>query len=88
MLPWRELTVRNRFRSLCDRAGVPYEGREVHGLRHAAGTQMYRDTGDIVLVADHLRHSQLDTARGYAKRAKEATRKVVRSWGEGGDEGS
>ncbi len=86
VLPWRELTIRNRFRGLCERAGVPYEGREVHGLRHAAGTQMYRDTGDIVLVADHLRHSQLDTARGYAKRAKEATRRVVRSWGEGEDD--
>lgn len=82
VLPWRELTIRNRFRRLCERAGVPYTGREVHGLRHAAGTQMYRDTGDIVLVADHLRHSGLDTARGYAKRAKEATRKVVQSWGD------
>lgn len=81
ILPWRELTIRNRFKALCERAGVPYEGREVHGLRHAAGTQMYKDTGDIVLVADHLRHSQLDTARTYAKRAKDATRKVVRSWG-------
>jgi integrase/recombinase XerC len=81
VLPWRELTIRERFRKLCARAGVPYQGREVHGLRHAAGTQMYLDTGDIVLVADHLRHSQLDTARTYAKRAKDATRQVVRSWG-------
>lgn len=81
IMPWRELTIRNRFKSLSERAGVPYEGREVHGLRHASGTQMYLDTGDIVLVADHLRHSQLDTARTYAKRAKDATRKVVRAWG-------
>jgi len=81
VLPWRELTIRGRFKRLCERAGVPYEGREVHGLRHAAGTQMYTDTGDIVLVADHLRHSQLDTARTYAKRAKDATRKVVHAWG-------
>ena len=82
VLPWREETIRKRFKSLCVRAGVPYEGREVHGLRHAAGTQMYIDTQDIVLVADHLRHSQLDTARVYAKRAKDATRKVVRAWGQ------
>lgn len=81
VLPWREQTIRERFKRLCALAGVPYEGREVHGLRHAAGTQLYLDTGDIVLVADHLRHSQLDTARAYAKRAKDATRKVVRSWG-------
>lgn len=81
VLPWREQAIRERFKRLCLRAGVPYQGREVHGLRHAAGTQMYLDTGDIVLVADHLRHSQLDTARTYAKRAKDATRKVVRSWG-------
>ena len=81
VLPWREETICKRFKSLCVRAGVPYEGCEVHRLRHAAGTQMYLDTQDIVLVADHLRHSQLDTARVYAKRAKDATRKVVRAWG-------
>ncbi len=51
----------------CKRARIPSRG--VHALRHRIGTELYRQTGDIYLVAQHLRHSNIGTATIYAKRA-------------------
>ena len=39
----------------------------VHALRHALGTRLEEEAGDLALVTDHLRHSSLATARGYAE---------------------
>jgi integrase/recombinase XerC len=58
---------RKRIRSLCILAGVPYKG--AHALRHFCGEQLYRATGDLGAVADHLGHASLDTSRIYAKRS-------------------
>ncbi|MEX2501537.1 MAG: tyrosine-type recombinase/integrase [Trueperaceae bacterium] len=60
--------ARMRLRALCQRAGVRYEGREVHGLRHAAGTEIDSRHG-IDAAADLLRHANLQTTRRYAKRS-------------------
>ena len=49
----------------------------MHALRHAAGTRLHEETGDIVLVADHLRHVSLGTALGYAKRNNAKVIKAV-----------
>jgi len=61
------VTLRRRLKALCERTGVRYEGREVHGLRHTAGTLMYARTKNLRAVAQHLRHAQLDTAAIYAE---------------------
>ncbi len=57
--------VYNRLRRLCVKAEVSFKG--VHALRHSAGTRLYRQTGDLGQVQDHLRHATLDMARHYAK---------------------
>lgn len=57
--------VYNRLRKLCGKAEVSFKG--VHALRHSAGTRLYRQTGDLGQVQDHLRHATLDMARHYAK---------------------
>lgn len=57
--------VFNRLRKLCERAEVAFKG--VHALRHSAGTRLYRQTGDLGQVQDHLRHATLDMARRYAR---------------------
>ena len=68
VLGWKDpVTLRRRLKELCVRTGVRYEGREVHGLRHTAGTLMYARTKNLRAVAQHLRHSQLDTAAIYAE---------------------
>ncbi len=53
-----------RLEAACKQAGVRFKG--VYVLRHASGTRLKEETGDLALVADHLRHSSMDTARGYA----------------------
>lgn len=54
--------------SLCRRAGVPY--RSFHSLRHSAGTRMYEATRDVLMVARHLGHAHVETARIYAHLAE------------------
>jgi integrase/recombinase XerC len=68
--------ARRRLRALCERAGVRYEGREVHGLRHTAGTEVARRHG-IDAAADLLRHANLQTTRRYAKRSRAERRAVA-----------
>ena len=79
VLPCRSRqSVYERLGTLCKTARV--EMRGVHALRHAAGTRLRAETGDIALVADHLRHATLETARGYAKSNDAPRRKTVGEW--------
>ena len=79
LLPARSrIVVYKRLESACRAAKVKFKG--VHALRHASGTRLLEDTGDITLTADHLRHSSLDTARGYAKRNNQQLKKAVGDW--------
>jgi integrase/recombinase XerC len=70
--------IKQRINSLCRRASV--KARGVHALRHTAGTQLRAQGVEIVEIADHLRHSSLETARGYAKVTDSVARKVVGEW--------
>ena len=57
VLCWEHsVTLRRRLKALCERTGVQYVGREVHGLRHTAGTLMYARTKNLRALAQHLRH--------------------------------
>ena len=70
--------VFNRIRRLCERAEVDFKG--VHALRHSAGTRLYRQTGDLGQVQDHLRHASLDMARRYAKSDRRRLRRSLDGW--------
>lgn len=70
--------VYNRLRGLCNRAGVDFKG--VHALRHAAGTKLYSQTGDLGQVQDHLRHATLDMARRYARSDRRRLRGSLEDW--------
>ena len=79
LLPARSrIAVYKRLEAACRVAKVRFKG--VHALRHAAGTRLRDETGDLALVADHLRHSSLDTARGYAKASNHQLKKAVGEW--------
>lgn len=68
VLPWSKAdTVRLHLQTLCISAEVRYQGREVHGLRHTAGTRLYKKTRNLDTVARHLGHSQIETSRIYAE---------------------
>ncbi|WP_241900030.1 tyrosine-type recombinase/integrase [Deinococcus sp. UR1] len=78
VLAWRDQdTVRLHLRAMCERAGVPYEGRAFHGLRHTSGTMLYRRTRNLDDVARHLGHSQIETSRVYAEHENSATRDAL-----------
>lgn len=79
MLPCRaRQVVYGRLVAACKQAHVKFRG--VHALRHSAGTRLREDTGDLALVADHLRHSSLDTAQGYAKSNNRQLKKALGEW--------
>ena len=71
--------IYRRLRVLCERANVRFKG--IHALRHAAGTRLYRQTGDLGQVQDHLRHATLDMARRYARSDRRKLRSSLDDWG-------
>ena len=79
VLPCRSRqSVYERLEAACKQAKVRFKG--VHALRHASGTRLKEETGDLALVADHLRHSSMDTARGYAKADHRQLRRALLEW--------
>jgi integrase/recombinase XerC len=79
VLPCRSRqAVFERLETLCRHARVTSKG--VHALRHSAGTRLRAETGDLSLVADHLRHASLDMARSYAKVDNVRLKKAVGEW--------
>lgn len=73
-------SLEDRVMRLCERAGVRYDGRHVHGLRHTAGTRVYVDTKDVLAVRDHLRHASITTSETYVNYARQGERAVSRDW--------
>ncbi|MBZ9751735.1 tyrosine-type recombinase/integrase [Deinococcus sp. HMF7604] len=65
--------ARSRLRTLCRQVGIPYLG--LHALRHTAGTQLVRAGFQLQDVAEHLGHSDVQTARTYGKWADDRLRK-------------
>lgn len=63
---------------LCSDAGVTH--RALHSLRHSAGTRLYAATKNLVDVAHHLGHANLDTTRIYAKWNETAVRDAISKW--------
>ncbi|UQN09430.1 tyrosine-type recombinase/integrase [Deinococcus sp. QL22] len=84
LLAWRHrITVRRHIVRLCELAGIRYEGREVHGLRHTVGTRTYMETGDILEARDLLRHRDISFTQvyvAYARRGKKASCESIRMW--------
>lgn len=79
VLPCRSRqSVYERLEAACKQARVKFKG--VHALRHASGTRLREETGDLGLVADHLRHNSLETARGYAKADNRQLRRALLAW--------
>jgi len=63
---------------LAVRAGVTPRG--VHSLRHYCGTRIVREGGSLEWAAQHLGHSQIETARVYAKWSDEGLKSSLSTW--------
>jgi integrase/recombinase XerC len=80
VLPWGVDQARIRLERLCQQCGVDYNNKAMHGLRHSAGTRIYKQTGDLGKAANHLGHAKLDTTRIYAKMAQEEIESEISDW--------
>lgn len=70
--------IEDRLKRLCERADIPYQG--VHSLRHRAGTKAYKQTRDILVVRDLLRHANTQVTERYVHHAREGEVAVNRDW--------
>lgn len=61
--------LRDALRRAARRAGVDARGRGLHALRHHAGEELYRLTGDPFAVQQFLGHADSRTTERYAGRA-------------------
>jgi integrase/recombinase XerC len=55
------------FEQVCNAAGVIFQGKAIHGLRHYCGTKAYQASKDILRVGKLLGHSEIDTTVRYSK---------------------
>lgn len=76
--PIRPSSITNIVYRASRRAGLPRVG--AHRLRHALATEMLRQGGDLLEIAQVLRQSDLGTTAGYAKVDRTALRSVARPW--------
>ena len=81
LLTWRTCkSTHLRLLHLCERTGVRYEGREVHGLGHTAGTRTYQETGDIMEARDLLRHRDITNTQVYVQYVRRGKNAANRDW--------
>ena len=68
--------VYRHVKKICYISGVEF--KDVHGLRHTAGTVIQHYTNDLQKTAEHLGHATLDMARNYAAIDREAMKEAVK----------
>jgi integrase/recombinase XerD len=76
--PIHPSSITNVVYRACRRAGLARVGG--HRLRHALATEMLRQGGSLIEIAQVLRHSDLGTTSGYAKVDRMALRTVAQPW--------
>lgn len=76
--PIHPSSITNVVYRACRRAGLAVVGG--HRLRHALATEMLRQGGDLLEIAQVLRQSDLGTTAGYAKVDRVALRTVAQPW--------
>ncbi len=78
IFPWNYQQIRYRMEKLQARAGIDKKFRLFHALRHYAGTTLMRKTRNLVLVKEHLGHSNINTTSIYAKLVDDELKSAVR----------
>jgi integrase len=76
--PIHPSSITNVAYRACRRAGLDRVG--AHRLRHALATEMLRQGGNLIEIAQVLRQSDLATTSGYAKVDRTALRVVAQPW--------
>ena len=68
--------VQRRFQSLIKKAGIT---RRVtpHSLRHSFGLEIYKRTGDLLVVQQAMRHRSIQSTLAYARADRERVRRAI-----------
>ena len=75
--PFIARNMYREFQKACKQAGI--EAFRFHDLRHTTGTRLAQAGHDIYAIACLLGHSQLSTAKRYAKHNTESMHNVVKT---------
>jgi integrase/recombinase XerC len=82
--PMTNAGVHDWFKRCLVRAGLPVTVK-MHELRHSAGDEIWRVTGDIVKAQQLLRHESVGTTQAYLHPTRadllDAMRQVDEAWG-------
>lgn len=76
----RQITARGAammLREYAGRIGIPPEKVHPHAFRHFYAVRLYKETGDINLVADELGHADVRTTMIYLQKTEEEQRAEV-----------
>jgi integrase/recombinase XerD len=68
--PMDPASLHRWFKNALKRAGLS-ESIKIHELRHSAADNLYRETGNVVLAQQLLRHESIATTQGYLHPARE-----------------
>lgn len=71
--------AQRRFRHWREQAGIQ-EAVTPHSLRHAFAMQLYRQTGDVLLVKSALGHRSITSTLVYAHASEEQVRHALGAW--------
>lgn len=58
-------SLRDMVNKIFETAGIKKLGKSCHAFRHTYGTMLYEETGDLRLVQEELRHSNIETTTRY-----------------------
>ncbi|MFC6662892.1 tyrosine-type recombinase/integrase [Deinococcus multiflagellatus] len=76
-LLWRSYhKLRERMQEVCTLMQVEWRG--LHALRHTAGTELYRATGDLYVTAQLLGHKDIKTTQVYVHMSQQHLRDALR----------
>jgi site-specific recombinase XerD len=68
--PMDPSSLQRWFKKALKRAGLS-ESIRIHELRHSAADNLYRDTGNVILAQQLLRHESVATTQGYLHPVRE-----------------
>jgi site-specific recombinase XerD len=81
--PMQSSSVHRWFKRCLERAELP-DSIEIHELRHFAGDELWRETGNLVLAQRLLRHESVGTTQAYLHPTRDdlaaAMRQVESAW--------
>ncbi|MFZ5996383.1 MAG: tyrosine-type recombinase/integrase [Nitrospirota bacterium] len=75
--PYIARNMYREFKKVCRKIGMP--NFRFHDLRHTVGTRLAQAGHDLYAIASVLGHSQLSTAKRYAKHNVESLHRVVKT---------